>query len=395
MNKPESNYSAVIVGASIAGCSTALRLANQGVRVAIVEKQSNARYYKKMCSHIVHPSGLTQLIKLGLWDGLQASGAQPTYMDVENQGDRLFYPLFKKAEAANIERRYLDPALKKLVTNHPNITTFFGYRVTELLRNNKRVVGLIAAGLTAESSNQKVTFTCPLVIAADGRMSRTARLDKCRNHIVENHRVALFSYFTTRDLMVSSKIWVKAKGESYIACFPNSNKVLLSCYISASKFKEIHDVQSFYDGYVRHFVESQGIQVGEQVDDLLIAKDTSTLYRAPNSKGLVFVGDAFIAADPLTGIGCSWAMSSAALLSRCVGKSLAGHSAKGAQTLKGWRLLRLNVAVESYHLIHRVKYRLPAYAMAWLSLKGKAVYDKRWFGFLAGILGERRSRAEN
>ena len=170
MNKPETDYSAVIVGASIAGCTTALRLADQGVKVAIVEKQSNARYYKKMCSHIVHPSGLKQLIKLGLWDDLKTSGAQPTYMDVDNQGDRLFYPFFKKADAANIERRYLDPALRKLVTDHPNINAYYGYRVTALLRNKIRVVGL-----TVENSNQKLTFTCPLVIAADGRMSRTAK----------------------------------------------------------------------------------------------------------------------------------------------------------------------------------------------------------------------------
>ena len=164
------------------------------------------------------------------------------------------------------------------------------------------------------------------------------RLDKCRNRIVENHRVALFSYFKTPNPMVPSKIWVKDKGESYIACFPNSEKVLLSCYIPASRYKEIQDAQSFYDGYVRRFVENQGIQVGEQVDDLFIAKDTSTLYRAPNSKGLAFVGDAFIAADPLTGIGCSWAMSSAALLSRCVGPQLAEHSKESVQSLTGWRL---------------------------------------------------------
>ena len=383
-----TQFHTVIVGASVAGCCTALRLAKQGLKVAIIEKQLSNDHHKKMCTHIIHPSGCKELTGLGLWDGLEALGAQATYMDVEHQGRRLFYPFFQKPNAANIERSILDPALRTHVCEHPNITIYYGVRFKGLLRDKRQVVGL-----TAENGNrEEFTFTCPLVIAADGRMSRVARLDQCRPQVVNNYRVALFSYFVAPSKMVASKVWVLDKGDAYIACFPNTDKMLLSCYITESKFKEVEEIQTFYDSFVKDFVERQGIQLGEQIDDIFIAKDTSTLYRSPNSKGLAFVGDAFLAADPLTGVGCSWAMSSAALLSRCVGKQLLSNNETESSSQNVWQRFRLNTAVSLYHVIHRTKYLVPAYLMAWLSLKGQILFDRRLFGVLASLLGKRLPR---
>ncbi|UZE96781.1 FAD-dependent oxidoreductase [Alkalimarinus alittae] len=381
------NVKAVIVGASIAGCCTALRLAKQGIKVAIIEKQPSSDHYKKMCSHIIHPSGRKVLADLGVWDDLTALGAQATYMDVESQGGRLFYPFSKKPKAANIERRLLDSALRKRVGEHPNITINYGLRIKSLLREKRQVIGL-----TAEDSTGDIfTFYCSLVVAADGRASRVARLDECENHTVKNHRVALFSYFKGVSRRVPSNVWVLDKGRAYIACFPNSDKMLLSCYIPEHQFKEIKDNQLFYDSFVKDFVERKGIQLGDQVDDLFIAKDTSTLYRSPNSKGLVFVGDAFLAADPLTGIGCSWAMSSAMLLSQCVGRPLLNHGEE-TRAQSRWFRFKLNSTISIYNMLHRIKYLIPAYLMAWLSLKGGVVFNKRLFGLFAALLGKRSPR---
>lgn len=382
-----TQFHTVIVGASVAGCCTALRLANQGLKVAIVEKQLSNDHHKKVCTHIIHPSGCKILADLGLWRDLEALGAQATYMDVEHQGHRLFYPFFQKPNAANIERSILDPALRTLVFEHPNITTYHGFRFKGLLREKRQVIGLVAEN----ADREEFSFSCSLVIAADGRMSRVARLDQCRNKVVNNNRVALFSYFVAPSKMVASKVWVLDKGDAYIACFPNTDKMLLSCYITESKFKDVEEIQSFYDSFVRDFVERQGIQLGEQVADIFIAKDTSTLYRSPNSKGLVFVGDAFLAADPLTGVGCSWAMSSAMLLSRCVGKPLLSYNEADSGFQGGWQKFRLNTAVSLYHVAHRIKYLVPAYLMAWFSLKGHIVFTKPVFGLLSSLLGEKYS----
>ena len=233
-----------------------------------------------------------------------------------------------------------------------------------------------------------------MVIAADGRKSKVAKLDYSKDNVVKNHRIALFSYFKTNQTITPSSVWALDKGDAYIACFPNTDKVLLSCYIPESKYIEIKaNAQDFYNEYVVHFIKEQGIHVGEQTDELFIAKDTSTLYRSPNAKGLVFVGDAFLAAAPLTGIGCSWAMSSADLLSKCLSKSLKAYDAKDLDSSKATQ--SINRRIKLYAGIHRIKYLIPAYIMAWMSLKGRIVFNERLLGLLARDLGKKADKSLN
>src|SRR6185312_10204160 len=55
------DYDAVIVGASLAGCASALFLARAGARVALVEQRSDPAAYKKICSHYVQASAVPTL----------------------------------------------------------------------------------------------------------------------------------------------------------------------------------------------------------------------------------------------------------------------------------------------------------------------------------------------
>ncbi|GAA3918351.1 NAD(P)/FAD-dependent oxidoreductase [Litoribacillus peritrichatus] len=379
------NVAAVIVGASIAGCCTALKLAEKGIKVAIIEKQpdqADDKPFKKMCSHLIHPPGVKTLADFGLLTSLYEKGAQATYLDIESEGNHIHYPFGQKADAANIERRLLDPALRQLTEQHPNITLYSGYRIQALNRSGKTITGLLAVS----NKGEHINFNCPLVIGADGRKSKVAKLDHCQDKTIPNRRVALFSYFKTDTNLIQSTVWALNKGEAYVACFPNSNKLLLSCYIPESHFQEIkHDAQSFYQKYVVNHVQQYGFQVGEQVGELFIAKDTATLYRAPNSKGLAFVGDAFVAADPLTGIGCSWAMSSAELLANQVAPSLRQFVPEKHFQIK--KIKPLDRAIQRYNRYHKLKFLLPAYLMAWLSLKGHWVFNRRIYGWMARFLG--------
>ena len=49
---------------------------------------------------------------------------------------------------------------------------------------------------------------------------------------------------------------------------------------------------------------------------------TRTLFFGFPCRGLTFVGDSFVAADPLIGIGCTWALDSANLLCACIGRAI-------------------------------------------------------------------------
>jgi flavin-dependent dehydrogenase len=49
-------YHVAIVGASIAGCTTAILFARNGARVALIEREGDPAAYKKICTHYIQPS---------------------------------------------------------------------------------------------------------------------------------------------------------------------------------------------------------------------------------------------------------------------------------------------------------------------------------------------------
>lgn len=56
---------AVIVGASLAGCTTAILLARAGARVALVERRPDAAAFKRICSHLIQSSAVPTLETTG------------------------------------------------------------------------------------------------------------------------------------------------------------------------------------------------------------------------------------------------------------------------------------------------------------------------------------------
>ena len=68
------NYDAVVVGASLAGCATAILLGRAGVRVALVEKQPDPAAFKRICSHSIQASAVPTLERLGLLAPIEAAG---------------------------------------------------------------------------------------------------------------------------------------------------------------------------------------------------------------------------------------------------------------------------------------------------------------------------------
>lgn len=54
--KRASDYDAVIVGASLAGCAAAIGLGRAGARVALVERQPDLAAFKRICSHQIQAS---------------------------------------------------------------------------------------------------------------------------------------------------------------------------------------------------------------------------------------------------------------------------------------------------------------------------------------------------
>lgn len=380
ISSPSHNdFDAIIIGASIAGSICALELGNRGWRVAVVEKRQSLDHYKRICTHIIHPSGISHLKRLGLFDQLLDKSTLMTAMNIKHQNRSVYFPFKGKPEAANIERRDLDPVLKYALAKHSNIQLFNGYSLDELLIDQHRVYG---TGIS--NTEGKILLNGKLVIAADGRNSAAVKLANGHQKTFENGRVALFSYFNRDDIAPEtqeSHVWSIDAGNEYVGYFPNKHHVLISWYLSAEKYQhyqnDLESLRSEFDQRAEH-TRLKGFRLGERNTVIAIAKDTSPEKASTDLKGLVLVGDAKLAADPLTGVGCSWAMNSAIMLCQCLGNSNLQEK-------------QLDRRVAIYNALHRVRFEIPSHIMSIASAHGRVFFNKPVFGLLSWLTGKRES----
>src|SRR5690348_1609120 len=105
-----SDCDAVVVGASLAGCTTALLLARAGARVIVVESHEDPQAFKRICGHYIQSSAVPTLERIGLLDEIVAAGGVrsgirlTTPWGVIDPPDPAVVP-----RGVNIRRERLDP----------------------------------------------------------------------------------------------------------------------------------------------------------------------------------------------------------------------------------------------------------------------------------------------
>ena len=78
----EPDFDAVVVGASVAGCTAARLFAQRGARVALVERRPDVDAYKTVCTHYIQPSATPTIEKLGLAALIEERGAVRNSIDL-------------------------------------------------------------------------------------------------------------------------------------------------------------------------------------------------------------------------------------------------------------------------------------------------------------------------
>ncbi len=125
-NGTRSDYDAVIVGASLAGCATAIALGRAGASVALVEKQPDPAAFKRICSHFIQASAVPALERLGParadhrggWGALADARLDSLGLD------RGAAP--RAREAVNLRRELLDPLLRETAAATPGVELMLG-----------------------------------------------------------------------------------------------------------------------------------------------------------------------------------------------------------------------------------------------------------------------------
>ena len=227
------DYDAVIVGGSLAGCTTAILLGREGLRVAVVEKQPDPDAFKRICSHFIQASGVPTIERLDLLDPIIAAGGVRSRIQAWTEWGWL------EAAARGGEPRRSTCAARSSTRwcarrrRRPRASTSTsGTPRTSSCATARRSPASSPATATAAET----TLRAKLVIGADGRDSHVAEMAEVDEKVLPHARFAYGGYFEGElpDYAPDSAIWFL--DPHWAAAFPTDSNLM---FYAAMPTKEL------------------------------------------------------------------------------------------------------------------------------------------------------------
>jgi menaquinone-9 beta-reductase len=317
------DYDAVIVGGSLAGCTTAIFLGREGLRVALVEKQPDPEAFKRVCSHFIQASGVPTVERLGLLDPIVAAGGVRSRIQAWTEWGWLKPPPEEASLGLNLRREVLDPMVREAAASTPGVDLHLGQTATALLRDGDAVSGVTLR----DREGTETALRGKLVVGADGRDSQVAEMAGVKEKVVPHGRFAYGGYFegALPDYSPDSAIWFM--DPHWAASFVTDSELV---FYAAMPTKELlpefkREPTEALISFMSGLPEPPPIREGRLVEPVLGKVEMPSRERFPIAPGLALVGDAALAADPLFGVGCGWAFQSGEWLADSVAPALHGE----------------------------------------------------------------------
>jgi 2-polyprenyl-6-methoxyphenol hydroxylase-like FAD-dependent oxidoreductase len=310
-------------------------LARDGARVALIEQRPDADAYKRICSHYIQSSAVATLERLGLLEPMIEAGAVRSRVRLNTPWGWIEPPADSSVPSGvNLRREILDPLIRRTAASTPGVELILGYTVTELLRDGERVCGARARN----TAGDELRVNTRLLVGADGRGSRVAKLAGLESKTVRHGRVAYGGYFEGPPPAGSPDASFWLLDPDMAAAFPTDSGLT---FYAAMPVKE--HAGAFRDDPAAALVamldglpDAPPIAASRIVQAAQGKLDMTNVAHTPSAPGIALVGDAALAIDPLWGVGCGWALQSAEWLADSVAPALGG-SEPLASALKRYR----------------------------------------------------------
>lgn len=315
-------FDVVIVGASTAGCSAAILFSSRGLKVALIEQNTNADAYKKICTHYILPAARPVIQRLGL-DHLieQASGVRNSLAIWTRWGWVPAVDVKRKNFGYNIRRETMDPILRKLAIDAPGVQFMPGWKAVALKRDGRRVTGV---GIT-DKKGEQTTLRAALTVAADGRESSLVDMAGIKTAERVNNRFSCFAYFKSipDEDRSCSRMWLMEPEIGYQ--FPNDEGTTLIAIMPLKtrldEFKQ--DPERCYRAFIAALPGAPKLNGAQMISKVMINSKNSNLLRQRPPDGMALVGDAAMTSDPLAGVGIAWALQSSEWLVEAAADAIA------------------------------------------------------------------------
>jgi flavin-dependent dehydrogenase len=305
-----NEYDAVVVGASIAGCTVATFLGRQGARVALLERSPRQEAFKVICTHAILACATGTLRRLGLVEQIEAAGG------LRNHGDIWTWRGWVRPRPPagvpelpygyNIRRERFDPMIRSLAVSTDGVDYMPGAMVTELVHDQAGRPRGVRATIGGEAREVRAR----VVVGADGRDSKIAELAGLPAKVKPNARFIYFAHYKNLPPAKPILIWNLEPGGA--SAFANDDGItVVVCAPHKDQLPEFReDLVGAYARYIANLIDGPDLSAGQRVSKIMGRLDMSNIRRRASGPGVALVGDAAQASDPLMGVGCGWALQS-------------------------------------------------------------------------------------
>jgi 2-polyprenyl-6-methoxyphenol hydroxylase-like FAD-dependent oxidoreductase len=317
------DYDVAIVGASLAGCATAILLGRAGARVALVEKDPDPNGFKRICSHFIQASAVPTLERLDLLDPILTAGGVRSRMRAWTPWGWIDPPAERAGRAVNLRRERLDPMVRDAAARTPGVELMLGRTAVGVLREEDAVRGVAVR----DGDGKDMELRARLVVGADGRESKVAQLAAIRTKTLPHGRFAYGGYFDGPAPAADrvSSLWLL--DPDWAAAFPTDSGLVFYAAMPTkdylTEFRQ--DPEAALVSFVGNLPEAPPIHESHLIEPVLGKIEMPNRVRVPAAPGLALVGDAALATDPLFGVGCGWALQSAEWLAESIAPALSGE----------------------------------------------------------------------
>ncbi|HEX6249416.1 MAG TPA: NAD(P)/FAD-dependent oxidoreductase [Nocardioidaceae bacterium] len=315
-----NTYDVVVVGARVAGASTALLLARAGLDVALVDRTAYGS--DTLSTHALMRAGVLQLSRWGVLDEVVASGAPPVEKTIFHYADGDMVPVTIRPSlgvpALYAPRRDVLDRILVDAAGAAGVDVIHGLAVTDVLRDER---GRAAGVRAARTDGSSLEIGARFVVGADGLRSTVAEQVGARYERASGVNAAvLFRYYA--DLCVAGYEW--AYGPAAAAGLIPTNDGLTCVFVSTTPAR-MRDARR--SGAETAFEQVFAAAAPDHLPRLHVASPASRFHGWSGAPGFVrrswgpgwaLVGDAGYFKDPITAHGMTDALRDAELLSRAV-----------------------------------------------------------------------------
>ncbi|MDW3220115.1 MAG: NAD(P)/FAD-dependent oxidoreductase [Acidimicrobiales bacterium] len=320
MNQSPSHYDAVIVGARVAGASTAMLLARAGLDVLVVDRSAPGS--DTLSSHALMRQAVSQLNRWGVVPAIIDAGtpvirrtvfAYPDHevsVDIRPEGD---------AEGLYAPRRtVLDPILVD-AARAAGAEVHHDTALLSLVRNESGRVGGVHL---RDAFGRERTVLADLVIGADGLHSKVAR--EVDAPVIRRGRAAnavVMRYLSGCDLVDDEYRWINRPTRLGGVIPTNDGVHCLFSSLSQAEFATArHDVESLFWRGLRELdpAVADAARGGDGAGPFRTFPGHLGQFRQAVGDGWALVGDAGYFKDPAAAHGISDALRDAELLADAI-----------------------------------------------------------------------------